>query len=89
MRIRKDGMSELTFVRKDVVLHILMNILPFSMLKVPLIKLLINIIHQKEKINTKCDFLKVCLLVDKVAELTDSKKRVHTSFTVRKHLFAP
>jgi len=89
LRIRNDGMSELTFVRKDVVRHILTNILPFSMLKIPLIKLLINILDQKEKINTKCDFLKVCILVDKVAELTDSKKRVYTSFKVREHFLAP
>lgn len=89
LRIRNDGMSQLTFVRKDVVLLILNNILPYSMLKRPLIKLLINIIHQKENINSRCDFLKVCELVDKVAELTDSKKRVNTSFKVKEHLSAP
>jgi len=89
LRIRNDGMSQLTFVRKDVVLHILSNILPYSMLKTPLIKLLIKIIHHKEKINTKCDFIKVCQLVDKVAELTDSKKRINTSFLVIEHLSAP
>lgn len=89
LRIRNDGMSQLTFVRKDVILHILNNILPYSMLKKPLVKLLINIIDLKENINNRCDFIKVCELVDKVAELTDSKKRINTSFKVKEHLSAP
>lgn len=82
LRKRNDGMSELSFVQKDLILEILNHILPYSKVKTDIIKKVILIIHELDHVKNRCDFLKVCKIVDETANLTDSKKRKITSKTV-------
>lgn len=79
---RKDGMSVLTIVESTRVEELLTKILSNLRVKRKTAELLLEIINDKKKINNKCDFLKVCKKVDKVAEYTDSKKRKITSEVV-------
>jgi hypothetical protein len=79
---RNDGMSVLTIVDKTQVEKLLIELLPYLKLKRRLAELLVEIINDKKKVDKKCDFLKVCQKVDKVAEFTDSKKRKYTSVEV-------
>lgn len=88
---KANGMSTLTIVARDDVETILLNILKYSKIKKKLIKLVLQIIKD---LNTQRDlnpekersnFLEVCKLVDRVAEHTDSKKRVVTWKTVKEH----
>ena len=51
-------------------------------------RLVLRIIEERENVTTDAEFIKVCELVDKTAELTDSRKRVITSQTVRDFLIS-
>lgn len=75
-------MSVLTIVDTRQVEEILTKILPYLRIKRRTAELLLEIIRDKKNITNKCDFLKVCKKVDKVAEYTDSKKRKITSEVV-------
>lgn len=76
---RNDGMSVLSIVQTNQVENLLIRILPHLRIKHNLAKLLLEIINEKKSVNNECEFIKVCKKVDKVAELTDSKKRIYTS----------
>lgn len=89
VRVRNDNMSELTIVEKKAVKEILLGILPYSWAKQSLVKLLLKIIDHLDKVKTRDDFLGVCQLVDKVADFTDSKKRVNTSEKVKEFFHTP
>ncbi len=45
-------------------------------------ELIFEILEAKEKVVTRGDFIEVCKKVDKVAEFTDSKKRIVTTAVV-------
>jgi hypothetical protein len=84
LRKRNDSMSELAIVGAKPVKYILQQLLPFLQIKKPTAKLVLEIIDKLDQVKTRCDFIEVCKLVDKIAENTDTKKRTITSETVRK-----
>lgn len=86
LRQKKDGMAELTITGFKPVENLLKSLLPCLRIKKPLAKLVLEIIDKYKQVSTEADFLKVCILVDKTAELTDSKNRKNTYFSVRKYL---
>lgn len=45
-------------------------------------ELILDILEAKENVVTRGDFIEVCKKVDKVAEFTDSKKRIVTTAVV-------
>jgi len=79
-------MSVLTIVDPIRVENLLTLLLPHLKLKRKTAQLLLEIIKDKKNITNKCDFLKVCKKVDKVAEFTDSKNRLITSAVVESSL---
>lgn len=83
IRIR-NNIIEYSIVDKNSIKRILYLLIPYLKIKKPLAKLIIKIIDEKENVQTKADFLKVCNLVDKVAKYTYSKKRKVTSSVVKK-----
>ncbi len=75
IRIRKDEMCVLTITAFKEVSYYLNKLMPYLIIKKKTAILLLEIINAYAKVKTKADFLKVCILVDKVADLTDSKNR--------------
>lgn len=76
LRKKKDGMAVLTITALDDIKLLLELLLPFLIIKKKLAELLLIILEKRKTVKNRSDFLKVCGLVDKVADLTDSKKRI-------------
>ena len=85
---RKDGVSVYTIVGKEPVRKMLILFKPHLKIKKSLARLILRIIEDKGTVTTDAEFIKVCELVDKTAELTDSKKRTITSQTVKDFLIS-
>jgi hypothetical protein len=79
---KKDGMSLYTITGKKPVKSLLTILKPHLIIKKSLARLVLRIIERNETVSTDAEFIEVCKLVDKTAELTDSKKRIITSQTV-------
>ena len=86
LRQKKDGMAELTITGFKPVENLLKSLSPYLRIKRPLSKLVLEIIDKHKQINTEADFLEVCILIDKTAELMDSKNRKNTYVSVREYL---
>jgi hypothetical protein len=78
-------MSELAIVGFTPVKQLLLQLLPYLIIKKPTAKLVLEIIDKLETTNNRSDFIEVCKLVDKIAKLTDSKKRTITTEYVIKY----
>lgn len=89
VRVRNDNMSEFSITQKDIIKEILIRVSPYIIAKKELVQLVINIIDSLDQVNNKSDFLEVCFLVDKVAEFTDSKKRINTALMVKSFFDSP
>ena len=85
LRKKNDFMSELAIVGVTPVKKLLLQLLPYLMVKKPTAKLVLEIIEKLESVNNRSDFIEVCKLVDKIAEHTDSKKRKITTDYVIKY----
>lgn len=89
LRKRNDNMSELNIVGNTLVKTFLINLLPYLIIKKPVAKLVLEIIDlldnldKLDDVNIRSNFIEVCELVDKVAEFTDSKKRIINSAYVK------
>jgi hypothetical protein len=88
IRIKSDGMCEYTITSFADVEKTLISLLPYLRIKRPAAVVVLEIIKALKSVQTEADFIKVCFLVDKVAEYTDSKKRVISALTV-KNLILP
>ena len=86
VRIRKDGVSEYVITGVGPVKIVLSQLKNFLILKRKNANLILKIIEDKKKINSKEEFIEICKLVDKVSELNYSKNRRITSETVQKSL---
>lgn len=76
-------MSDYILVGTVEVAELLQQIQPFLKLKQKQANLILKIIEQlPSSRDTQDNFLKLCQLVDQVAELNDTKKRKHTAKTV-------
>ena len=81
-------MSVYTIIGIEPVRKILILFKPHLRIKKSLARLVLRIIEKRETVTTDAEFIKVCELVDRTAELTDSKKRIITSQTVRDFLIS-
>ena len=86
---KRENMSEFVIVAKEPVKLILKELYPYFILKKGLVKLVLNIIHKIENVETEADFLKVCQMVDETAKYTYSKKRKLTYNYVKNYLSSP
>ncbi len=86
---RRNDMSEFTIVGKEPVKLILKELYPYFVFKKSLVRLVINIIKEIEKVESEADFLKVCKMVDETAKYTNSNKRKITYDYVQHYLNSP
>ena len=85
LRDRDDGISELNLIGRDSITPILNQVLPYLMIKTIQAKLILKIAEQLPLTkNSPETFLNLCLLVDRISERNDSKKRTINSDVVRK-----
>lgn len=75
IRHRKDGITEYTITGIKNVRLLMNNIYPYIIMKKNQADLIIEIMNELEKEQTKTSFLKLCKKVDQFAEFNDSKKR--------------
>ena len=75
LRIKTDGICELSSISNNEVRIILLMLLPYMKIKKPQAKYAIDILNIKKKMQNEADFREVCKIVDKIAMHNDSKKR--------------
>lgn len=83
IRDKKNGCHDLTITGNNEVKLILEALTGYLIVKKKLANLVLRIIDSLSKKQSPDSFLESCLLVDKIATFTDSKKRTVTSETVR------
>ena len=88
IRERSDNMAEYIITANDPVKNLLLQIRDDLVLKKRQANLILEILEQKKHIQSKTDFIEVCRLADKVAELNYSKKRTITAEMVAKVLLS-
>ena len=88
IRERSDNMTEYIITANDPVKNLLFQIRDNLVLKKRQANLILEILEQKKHVRSKTDFIEVCRLTDKVAELNYSKKRTITADTVAKVLLS-
>lgn len=81
-------MSELSIVGAEPVVKLIKQIYPYLKAKKAVAKLVLEIVDQLSHVKNEVDFIEVCKLVDKVADLTDSKGRKNTSDLVKSKLLS-
>jgi hypothetical protein len=86
IRKRPDGMSEYVLVGKSSVKQLLQALLPYLRLKKKQAQLVIKISENLSKSQDPQAFLKLCEMVDTIADLNDSKKRILKASVVRSEL---
>lgn len=85
VRDRNDNISELNFVGNDKVQWVLKRLQPYLAVKRKQCNLVLKIIEQFHFTRgPREEFVKLCDLVDQVAELNDSRNRKTTASVVRK-----
>lgn len=85
-RLRKDGVAEYIIGDEKSLIEFAKQILPFSKLKSKQLKLLLEVLKIKVKIENAKDFINLCKKIDKFRELNYSKKRTQDSIEVKKYL---
>jgi hypothetical protein len=88
-RIRNDGMGEYTITGLNAVEDLLQLFSSYLKLKHEAANLILKIVLLKKTVKSEQDFINLCLLVDKVADLTDGKNRVINTKTVLNFLKFP
>ena len=83
---RKGGLSVLCISDNGSVRNFLVAFQPFIRMKRSLTTLVLRILDKREKVQSQLDFLEVCHLVDKTADLTDSIGRKNSAASVKKVL---
>ena len=86
VRKRPDGVSEYALVGSSQVKNLLIVLLPYLQLKQRQAKLVIQIIDTLSKSQDPQAFVKLCEMVDTIADLNDSKKRTIRASVVRSKL---
>jgi LAGLIDADG endonuclease len=89
LRDRPDGICEYALVGMTPVKEFLERLMPYLVLKKDLAILILRIIEGYRCVQTEADFVEVCKLVDKTAELTHSKRRTITALIVKEALALP
>ncbi len=86
VRKRPDGVSEYALVGATSVKNLLGVLLPFLRLKKRQALLVLEVIDTLSKSQDPQAFLKLCEMVDTIADLNDSKKRILRASVVRSEL---
>ena len=86
IRLKSDDVMEYIITGADPVKNLLFQLKDCLVLKKKQANLVLEILEKKKQIKSKSDFLEVCQLTDKVAELNYSKKRTITAKMVAKVL---
>jgi len=86
---KNSGVSEFVIVAIAPVESVLKELYPYLKLKKALCSLVLKIISDLKKVQTEADFLKVCELVDEIAEYNYSKIRKINSQYVKNYLNLP
>ena len=81
-------MSEYVITGANPVEHVLLALKNHVIIKKKNVDLILEIIEKKRNINSKEEFIQVCALVDKSAELNYSKRRSVTSEVVSEVLLS-
>lgn len=84
IRKRNDGISEYTLIGIKNVRELLINLLPYLIIKKRQANLVLSIMETYNKNQKKEEFLKLCKLVDQISLINDSKKRFLNSNFVEK-----
>ena len=87
IRTKTDGVSEYIVTSANPVRNLLLQLKDCLVLKKRQANLVLEILEKKKQLQSKSDFLEVCRLTDKVADLNYSKKRTITAEIVEKVLF--
>ena len=87
IRTKTDGVSEYIITAANPVRNLLLQLKDCLVLKKRQANLVLEILEKKKQLQSKSDFLEVCRLTDKVADLNYSKKRTITAEIVEKVLF--
>ena len=87
IRTKGDGVVEYIITAADPVRNLLLQLKDYLVLKKRQANLVLEILEKKKKIQSKSDFVEVCQLTDKVADLNYSKTRTITAEVVEKVLF--
>ena len=87
IRTKADGVSEYVITAANPVRNLLVQLKDCLVLKKRQANLVLEILEKKKQLQSKSDFLEVCRLTDKVADLNYSKKRTITAKIVEKVLF--
>ena len=82
LRKKNNGMSEYAITQAQDVLYTLPLVSKYVRVKQPQLKLLYQILHQRTKKNDVHQFLQKCVLVDRFADLNDSRRRTIRTETV-------
>ena len=85
IRNRPNNISEFTIIGNPPIKKFLTILLPYLKIKKSIANLIITIIDHSVIVKNRNDFLEVCKLVDKVAELTESKERKITTDYVKSY----
>jgi LAGLIDADG endonuclease len=86
VRKRPDGMSEYAVIGAASVKLLVQALLPYLVLKKNQATLVVQIIDTMSKSQDPQAFLKLCEMVDTIADLNDSKKRTLRASVVRSEL---
>jgi hypothetical protein len=88
IRQKSDDVVEYIITAADPAKNLLLQIKDHLVLKKRQANLILEILEQKKHMQSKIDFIKVCRLTDKVAELNYSKTRTITAEIVEKVLLS-
>jgi hypothetical protein len=86
VRKRPDGVSEYCLVGPSSIRNVLQNLLPYLRLKKNQAKIVLSVIDTLSKSQDPQAFVKLCEMVDTIADLNDSKKRTLRASVVRSEL---
>lgn len=86
LRIRKDGIGELTVADINGLKEVIKNISPYLRLKKKQAILMSEILRMKQDVKNAKDFLRLAQKIDKFQELNYSKKRIQNSSKVEETL---
>ena len=83
---RNDNMSVYTITGFNDTENVIKTLYPYLIIKKNLAKICLDVISNYRSIETKDDFIKVSMLIDKTSNYTDSKKRINNTDKVIQYL---
>ncbi len=88
MRLRNDGIAELTIGSIEVMRDLIQQLEPYLLLKKQQAQLLVEILERKAQVKSQDDFIALVRLIDQYGSLNYSKKRTITFERVAQEFMA-